>query len=118
MMSDTACSSSAELSTIITLMPPVSATSVAIAPSRAASARLIAWAVAVEPVKTTPATRRSLTSAPPTFAPSPGRIDSTPCGMPASCRKRMARAAISDILLDQQQRHRVAGDGSDARSGQ
>ena len=53
------CSGSAELSTISAFCPPVSAISMAIGASRAASARLIARAVSVEPVKATPAMRGS-----------------------------------------------------------
>ncbi len=82
----TSCSGSAEESAISAFWPPVSAMSVAIGPdARPASARLIARAVSVEPVKATPATRGSAVSAAPTVAPSPGRNCSTPSGMPASC---------------------------------
>ena len=56
----TSCSGSAEESAISAFWPPVSAISTPIAASRAASARLIARAVSVEPVKATPATRGSL----------------------------------------------------------
>ena len=59
----TTCSGSAVLSTIIALMPPVSAISGTMAPSLAASARLMWRATAVEPVKHTPAVRASATSA-------------------------------------------------------
>ena len=69
----TTCSGSAEESTIIAFWPPVSAISGTIGPSRCASARLIARAVSVEPVKATPATRGSATSAAPTLAPVAGQ---------------------------------------------
>ena len=57
--SSATCSGSAVASTIMALMPPVSAISGTIGPSLAASARLIARATSVEPVKATPATRAS-----------------------------------------------------------
>ena len=53
----TTCSGSAVESTTIALMPPVSAISGTIGPSLAASARWIAFATAVDPVKQTPAVR-------------------------------------------------------------
>ena len=52
--SSVTCSGSAVASTIIGLMPPVSAISGTIAASLPASARLIARATSVEPVKATP----------------------------------------------------------------
>ena len=55
--SSVTCSGSAVASTIMALMPPVSAISGTIGPSLAASVRLIARATSVEPVKATPATR-------------------------------------------------------------
>ena len=66
--SSATCSGSAVASTIMALMPPVSAISGTIGPSLAASARLIDRATSVEPVKTTPATSRCATSAAPTLA--------------------------------------------------
>ena len=68
--SSATCSGSAVASTIIALMPPVSAISGTIGPSLAASARLIVRATSVEPVKTTPAISGCATSAPP-IRPSP-----------------------------------------------
>ena len=64
----TTCSASAELSTIIALMPPVSAMNGTIGPGRAASDRAMVCAVSVPPVKATPAMRGSFTSAWPTVA--------------------------------------------------
>ena len=61
--SSATCSGSAVASTIIALMPPVSAISGTIGPSLAASARLIVRATSVEPVKTTPAMSGCATSA-------------------------------------------------------
>ena len=69
----TSCSGSAEESAISAFWPPVSAISGRSAASRAASARLIARAVSVEPVKATPATRGSLRQRRADVAPSPGR---------------------------------------------
>ena len=94
--SSVTCSGSAVASTIIALMPPVSAISGTIGPSLAASARLMARPTSVEPVKQTPAYARSATSAAPTL-PSPGTSASAPAGMPASCRMRTASAAISGV---------------------
>ena len=54
--SSATCSGSAVASTIMALMPPVSAMSGTMLEFFAASARLIARATSVEPVKTTPAT--------------------------------------------------------------
>ena len=62
MTSSVTCSGNAVASTIMALMPPVSAISGGIGPSFAASARLMMRATSVEPVKTTPATRRSAVS--------------------------------------------------------
>ena len=95
-LSRTTCSGSAELSTIITLMPPVSAISVAIAPDLPASRCSIRRAVWVEPVKTTPAMRASPVSASPTAGP-PGSSCSTSAGMPARCNSSTARAAVSGV---------------------
>ena len=72
------CSGSAVASTIMALMPPVSAISGTIGPALAASARLIARPTSVEPVKTTPATRGSATRLAPT-SPSPGTRCSAAC---------------------------------------
>ena len=94
--SSVTCSGSAVASTIIGLMPPVSAISGTIAASLPASVRLIARATSVEPVKATPATLASATSAAPTL-PSPGTSCSAPGGTPASCRMRTAAAAISGV---------------------
>ncbi len=94
--SSVTCSGSAVASTIIGLMPPVSAMSGTIGASLAASERLIARATSVEPVKATPATRASATRAAPT-SPSPGTRCSALAGTPASCRMRTASAAISGV---------------------
>ena len=83
--SRTSCSGRVEESAISAFWPPVSATRMPIAASRAASARLIARAVKVEPVKATPSTRGSEVSAAPTTAPVPGTNCSTSVGIPASC---------------------------------
>ena len=88
--SRTSCSGSAEESAIRAFWPPVSATRMPIAASRAASARLMARAVKVEPVKATPSTRGSAVSAAPTVAPSPGRNCTTSAGTPASCSTLIA----------------------------
>ena len=95
--SSVTCSGSAVASTIMALMPPVSAISGTIGPSLAASARLISRATSVEPVKATPATRGSATSAAPTL-PSPG----TRCSADRRDAGRMhqagpPRAAISGV---------------------
>ncbi len=68
----TSCSGSAVESAIIAFSPPVSAMNGTIGPSRAASWRLMSCATSVEPVKATPATRGSRTSAPPISAPGAG----------------------------------------------
>ena len=96
MTSSVTCSGSAVASTIMALMPPVSAISGTIGPSLAASARLMAWPTSVEPVKATPATRGSATSAAPTL-PSPGTRCSALAGTPAWCSRRTASAAISGV---------------------
>ncbi len=54
--SSATCSGSAVASTIMALMPPVSAISGTIGPSFAASDRLMDRATSVDPVNTTPAT--------------------------------------------------------------
>ena len=76
------CSGSAELSTIIAFCPPVSAISGMIAPSRAASPRLIARAVSVDPVNATPAISGCAVNAAPTL-PSPGTTWTISRGIPA-----------------------------------
>ena len=90
------CSGSALESAIMALRPPVSAMKGTIAPRRSASARWMAQPVALEPVKATPATRGSLTSAAPT-APSPGSRCRTPGGTPASCSSWTARKAVIGV---------------------
>ncbi len=102
------CSGSAVESTIIAFWPPVSAISVAIGPLRPASARLIAVAASVEPVKATPQSLASPNSALPMRGPSPGRKCSTSFGTPASCSSRTAAAAISGVLLRGLGEHAVA----------
>ena len=92
----TTCSANAELSTIIALMPPVSAMNGTIGPDRAASDRAISRAVSVPPVKATPAMRSSCTRAWPTV-PSPGSSASTVCGTPAWSSSATARAAASGV---------------------
>ena len=88
-MSSTACSMSAELSTIMQFCPPVSAMSVAIGALRAARVRLMAHAVSVDPVKTTPAQRQNRSPAPaPLSSPLPHSSCNAPCGTPASCMRR------------------------------
>ena len=97
MTSRTTCSASAVESTIIALMPPVSAIKTASGLPTVASVRSIAQAVASEPVKHTPAMRGSPLKAAPTVSPSPGNSSSTSRGTPASCSKATARAAISGV---------------------
>ena len=87
--SSVTCSGSAVASTIMALMPPVSAISGAIGPSLAASARLMMRATSVEPVKATPAMRASAVSMAPTL-PSPGTRCSALAGTPAACRSLTA----------------------------
>ena len=94
--SSVTCSGSAVASTIMALMPPVSAISGTIGPSFAASARLMVQATSVEPVKATPATRASATSAAPAL-PSPITRCSADFAMPASCIRRIAIAAICGV---------------------
>ena len=94
--SPTTCSGSAVESTIIAFWPPVSAISGTL-PPRSASLRLISAATSVEPVNITPRTRASATSAAPTVSPRPGSSCSTAAGMPASCSRRTAKAAISGV---------------------
>ena len=96
-MSRTACSGSAVESTTIALRPPVSATSGAKGSRWAAMARSMRLAVAVEPVKTTPATRGSEVMAVPTVDPVPGRNWSAVRGMPASCMSSTARWAMRGV---------------------
>ena len=89
MTSSVTCSGRAEESTIITFCPPVSAIRVLIGPLLSAKARLICWAVPVEPVNATPMTRPSDTTFAPIFEPRPMRRCNTSVGTPASCIKRM-----------------------------
>ena len=98
--SATTCSASADESTTIALMPPVSATSGMGRPcglSRCASAPAISRATSVEPVNITPATCGCATSAAPTVSPSPGSSCSASCGTPASCSSATICAAISGV---------------------
>ncbi len=94
--SSVTCSGRAVPSTIMALMPPVSAISGTIGPSLAASARLISRATSVEPVKATPATAGCWTSAAPT-RPSPTASCSASCGTPAAWNSRTASAAIRGV---------------------
>ena len=96
MTSSVTCSGSAVPSTIMALMPPVSAISGTIGPSLAASARLIRRPTSVEPVKATPATSGWATSAAPTV-PSPGASCAAATGTPALCSRPNARCAISGV---------------------
>ena len=68
----------------------------------------MAHPVALEPVKTTPATRGSLTRAAPT-APGPGKRCSTPPGTPASCSSLTARKATIGVCSGGLGQHRIAG---------
>ena len=95
--SRTACSGSAVESTIIALIPPVSAINGASGARWTAARRSIALAAAVEPVKQIPATRASRSSTSPSAGPSPGRSRSASGGTPASCSSATARAAISGV---------------------
>ena len=95
----TTCSARAEASTIIAFWPPVSAIRRASGwpGGRAARLRWMSRATSVEPVKITPRTRGSATSAAPTSSPVPGNSCSTAGGMPAAWKIRTARAAISGV---------------------
>ena len=97
-MSRTACSGRAVLSTIMAFRPPVSAIKGAAGCRWAAMARLIPWAVAVDPVKHTPATRASLTRAAPTLAPCPGRNCRALRGTPAVWSNSTARAPMRVVV--------------------
>ena len=94
--SATTCSGSAEESTSMAFWPPVSAISGTIGPSLAASARLIAQAVCVEPVNATPAMPGSATSRAPTAGPPGSRIKAS-SGTPARCNSATALAAIRGL---------------------
>ena len=97
MTSCVTCSGSAVESTIMALRPPVSAISGTMGRrSSSASVRWMFFAVAVEPVKAMPATRRSATSAWP-GSPPPGAMCRTARGMPASCASRTAAAAMRGV---------------------
>ena len=107
--SSTTCSGSAEESTIMALRPPVSAISLTIGPSRAASARLMAMPVSVPPVKATPSTRGSLTSAAPTRL-APARQKMQHVGRNAGLMQQPHRAGRDQRrLLGGLGHHRVAG---------
>ena len=93
----TNCSGNADESAIKAFCPPVSAIKVASGALRAASARLIAHAVSVEPVNTTPVTRGSRVNAAPTVAPSPGVNCKTFSGMPAWCKSLTAKYATKVV---------------------
>ena len=90
------CSGNAVASTIMALMPPVSAIKAAIGPSLAASARWMSRATSVDPVKATPATLAWPVSRPPTL-PSPGTRCSASAGTPAKCSSFTASKAISGV---------------------
>jgi len=94
--SSVTCSGNAVASTIIGLMPPVSAMKGTMGASLAANTRLMLRATSVEPVKAMPATRGSATNAAP-MAPSPGNRCSALAGTPAACRIRTACAAMSGV---------------------
>ena len=93
----TTCSGSALESTSMALMPPVSAISGVIAPSLAASARLMILATWVEPVNTTPATPGAATSAAPRVAPGPCASCKAPSGTPAACSSFTASRATPGV---------------------
>ena len=95
--SATTCSGSAVESTIIALIPPVSAISGTMARvSSSSSDRAILLAVAVDPVNATPMIRASAVSAAPTSGP-PGTRTSASSGTPASREGATARAAIRGV---------------------
>ena len=77
-------------------MPPVSAISGMMGPSRAASCRLMRFAVSVLPVNATPAMRSSATRAAPSLLP-PGRKCRMSLGIPASCNNLTASKAIRGV---------------------
>ena len=79
------------------MSPPVSAISTASGAAFSASARWIACATSVEPVKHTPAIPGAAVSGAPTVGPSPGRSCSAAAGTPASRISATARAAISGV---------------------
>ncbi len=94
--SRTTCSGSAVESTIIALMPPVSATNGMMALCRSESAFWIAQAVSLEPVKAMPPTRGSLTRALPTLGLPVSRCR-TSAGTPASCSSVVAKYAAIGV---------------------
>ena len=96
--SSTTCSGSAVESTIIALMPPVSAISGRIAPSRAASARLSQRPVAVEPVKATPARSACDSAISPKSRPCIGDVMSADRGTPAAYSSSVKASAIRGVL--------------------
>ena len=79
------------------LSPPVSAISGTIAPLRAARARLIVRAVAVDPVMATPASEECENAISPNSRPGAGTKCTTSGATPASCSNRMKRAAINGV---------------------
>ncbi len=98
--STTTCSVSAEESTIIAFIPPVSAINGIGRPwasRRVAMLRCNNVATSVEPVNITPRTRASAVSWAPTVSPRPGNSCTTPGGTPASSKMAMPWAAISDV---------------------
>ena len=90
------CSGSALESAIMALMPPVSAMKGTIGPPRMRAPAGSRWPASLEPVKATPATRVSRTSAAPT-SPAPGSSCSTSAGTPASCSSCVARKAVMGV---------------------
>ena len=107
--SRTTCSVSAVESTIIALMPPVSAMSTASGAAVSASVRLIACATSVEPVKTTPAMPGAAVSGAPTVGPSPGRSCSAAAGTPGRVQELDGAGGDQRRLLGGLGDHRVAG---------
>ncbi len=96
--SSTTCSGKAVESTIMALMPPVSAISGRIAPSRAASARLSQRPVAVEPVNTTPASAACLSAVSPNTRPTIGKVARAACGTPAACSSSVKASATRGVV--------------------
>jgi hypothetical protein len=99
MISRTACSGSAVLSTIMAFNPPVSAISGASGAMLSAIVRLIRWAVAVDPVKHTPPMRASPVRTGPSTDPAPGNSCSACGARPprASGARRHARKALLSL---------------------
>ena len=107
--SSTTCSGSAVESTSIAFKPPVSAISGTMAPPRAASARLMVSAVAVDPVMATPARAGCANAISPNSRPGAGIRCSASGATPASCR--------SPDEARGNQRRRLGGLGHDAIAG-